>query len=63
MKKEGRTILLCRKELDNGVMETFEVVVGRGERDTAKRNYESRGYTVSVKKQLTNVNMCGIIHI
>ena len=50
MKKEGRTILLCRKELDNGVMETFEVVVGRGERDTAKRNYENRGYTVSTKK-------------
>ena len=50
MKKEGRTILLCRKELGNGVMETFEVVVGRGERDTAKRNYESQGYTVSTKK-------------
>ena len=50
MKKQGRSVLICRKELDNGVMETLEVVVGRGERDTTKRNYESRGYTVSVKK-------------
>ena len=50
MKKQGRTTLVCRKDIGNGVVDFFEVVVKSAEKDTAKRNYESRGYTVSVKK-------------
>lgn len=49
--------------MNNGQTEMFNVVVKTSERDNAKKNYESQGYTVSTKKQLTNVNMCGIIHI
>ena len=50
MKKQGRTTLICRKELSCGVMDMFEVVVASNERDIAKKNYENQGYTVSVKK-------------
>lgn len=50
MKKEGRTTLICRKELNNGIVEMFEVIVNSSDKDTAKKNYESRGYKVSVKK-------------
>lgn len=50
MRKEGRTTLVCRKELNNGIVEMFEVIIGSNERDVAKKNYESRGYHVSVKK-------------
>ena len=63
MKKEGRSTLICRKKMSNGQTEMFNVVVKTSERDNAKKNYESQGYTVSTKKQLTNANMCGIIHI
>lgn len=50
MKKQGRTTLVCRKELNNGVMEYFEVIVKTDDRDVAKKNYESQGYAVSAKK-------------
>lgn len=50
MKKQGRTTLVCRKELSCGVMDMFEVVVASSEKDAAKKNYESQGYHVSVKK-------------
>lgn len=50
MKKEGRTTLICRKELRNGIMDMFEVVVATSERDMAKKKYTDIGYTVSVKK-------------
>ena len=50
MKKQGRATLVCRKELSCGVMDMFEVVVASNERDIAKKNYESQGYTVSTKK-------------
>ena len=63
MKKEGRTTLICRKKINNGQTEMFNVVVKTSERDNAKKNYENQGYTVSVKKQLTKVNIYGIIHI
>ena len=49
MKKEGRTRLICTKKLNNGIVERFEVVVASNERDVTKKNYESRGYHVSVK--------------
>lgn len=50
MKKQGRTTLVCRKELNSGVVEYFEVIVRTDDRDIAKKNYESQGYKVSVKK-------------
>ena len=50
MKKQGRTTLVCRKELNNGVVECFEVIVRTDNRDNAKKNYESQGYHVSTKK-------------
>lgn len=50
MKKQGRSILICRKELNNKVVEMFEVTVKSSDKDTAKKNYESQGYKVSVKK-------------
>lgn len=50
MKRQGRTVLICRKELNNGVPEMFEVVVKSSEKDVAKKKYESQGYKVSVKK-------------
>ena len=49
MKKEERTRLICAKKLNNGIVERFEVVVASNERDVTKKNYESRGYHVSVK--------------
>ena len=49
MKKQGRTTLICRKELSCGVIDTFEVIVASNEKDTAKKKYESMGYHVSVK--------------
>lgn len=50
MKKQGRTTLICRKELNCGVIDMFEVVVTSNEKDAAKKKYESIGYNVSVKK-------------
>ena len=50
MKKQGRTTLVCRKELSCGVMDMFEVVIKTADKDSAKKNYESQGYTVSTKK-------------
>lgn len=50
MKKQGRTTLVCRKDIGNGAVDFFEVVVKSSNKDIAKKNYESRGYKVSVKK-------------
>ena len=50
MKKQGRATLVCRKVLNNGIMDMFEVVVKTADKDSAKKNYESQGYTVSTKK-------------
>lgn len=50
MKKQGRTTLVCRKELGNGVIDFFEVVVKSSEKDLARKNYESQSYHVSLKK-------------
>lgn len=50
MKKEGRTTLVCRKDLRNGIVDYFTVVVKSDERDAAKKRYEDAGYKVSFKK-------------
>lgn len=50
MKKQGKVILICKKKLNCGVMDMFEVVVKMDEKDSAKIKYESMGYAVSIKK-------------
>lgn len=50
MKKQGRTTLMCRKELNCGVIDMFEVVIDSNERNNAKKKYESMGYCISMKK-------------
>ena len=50
MKKQGRATLICRKKMSNAQTELRNVVVKTSERDNAKKNYESQGYTVSTKK-------------
>lgn len=47
MKKEGRSKLICRKELSNGQIDMFEVVVLTSSKNEEKKYYESMGYKVT----------------
>ena len=47
MKRYGRKILRCSKKLPSGVWDRFTVVVLSNDYDTARRNYEAMGYTVT----------------
>lgn len=49
MKKEGRTVLACRKTLRCGVEDMFHVTVASNDKDGFKKYYEGMGYKVSVK--------------
>lgn len=49
MKKETRATLVCRKEMSNGQIDKFEVVVNVNEKSEKKSWYEDMGYSVSVK--------------
>lgn len=49
MKKETRAKLLCRKEMSNGQIDMFEVVVSIKEKADKKKYYEDAGYTVTIK--------------
>ena len=49
MKKEGRSKLFCRKELSNGQIDMFEVVVLTSSKNKEKNYYESMGYSVTFK--------------
>ena len=49
MKKETRAKLICRKEMSNGQIDMFEVVVDVKEKAEKKKWYEDMGYSVSVK--------------
>lgn len=49
MKKETRAKLLCRKEMSNGQIDMFEVVVLVKDKADKKKFYEDAGYTVTVK--------------
>ena len=46
MKAKGRIKLTCFKKLPCGVMDRFTVCVMADKKDSAKREYESQGYTV-----------------
>lgn len=48
MKKSTRAVLYCTKVLDNGVRDSFTVVVPISEKDVIKKVYEGRGYSVAV---------------
>ncbi len=49
MKKETRAKLICRKEMSNGQIEMFEVVILVKDKADKKKFYEDAGYTVTVK--------------
>ena len=49
MKKETRAKLICRKEMSNGKMDMFEVIVNIAEKQDKKKYYEDMGYDVQVK--------------
>ena len=49
MKKETRAKLVCRKEMSNGQIEMFEVMVLVKDKADKKKYYEDAGYTVTIK--------------
>ena len=49
MKKETRGKLICRKEMSNGQIDMFEVIVLNAEKQEKKKYFEDMGYEVSVK--------------
>ena len=49
MKKETRAKLICRKEMSNGQIDMFEVIVLNTEKQEKKKYFEDMGYDVSVK--------------
>lgn len=49
MKKEGRSKLICRKEMSNGKIDMFEVTIMTSDKDKAKKHYEEMGYKVTFK--------------
>ncbi len=46
MKLFGRKPIYCTKKLPCGVLDKFRVVVKTSDYDSAKKKYESMGYTV-----------------
>ena len=49
MKKETRGKLICRKEMSNGQIDMFEVIVLNTDKQEKKKYFEDMGYEVSVK--------------
>ena len=49
MKKETRAKLICRKEMSNGKLDMFEVIVLISDKAEKKKYFEDMGYDVSVK--------------
>ena len=47
MKKEVRSKLICCKELSNGQIDMFEVIVLTSSKNEEKKYYESMGYKVT----------------
>lgn len=48
MRREGRVTLRCTKKTNR--WDSFTVVVRSADRDSAKKNYESQGYVVTICK-------------
>lgn len=49
MRKETRAKLICRKEMSNGQIDMFEVIVLNSEKQDKKKYFEDMGYDVSVR--------------
>ena len=49
MKKSTRAKLICRKELRNGHIDMFEVVVLVTDKQEKKKYFEEMGYKVDIK--------------
>lgn len=49
MKKETRGKLICRKEMSNGQIDMFEVIVLNAEKQEKKKYFEDMGYEVTVR--------------
>lgn len=49
MKKETRARLICRKEMSNGQIDMFEVIVLNSEKQDKKKYFEDIGYKVDVR--------------
>lgn len=49
MKKETRAKLICRKEMSNGQIDMFEVLVRTEDKQDKKKYFEEMGYKVDIK--------------
>ena len=49
MKKETRARLICRKEISNGQIDMFEVIVLVEDKQDKKKYFEEMGYKVDIK--------------
>ena len=49
MKKETRARLICRKEMSNGQIDMFEIIVLNSEKQDKKKYFEDMGYKVEAK--------------
>ena len=49
MKKETRAKLICRKEMSNGQIDMFDVIVLNSEKQDKKKYFEDMGYKVDIK--------------
>lgn len=52
MEKDTRSKLICRKEMNNGQIDTFEAMVLTKEKAEKKKYYEDMGYTVTVSNNV-----------
>ena len=48
MQKDTRIKLICRKEMSNGQIDKFDVMVLAKDRNDKKKYYEDMGYSVTV---------------
>lgn len=48
MQKDTRAKLICRKEMSNGQIDMFEVIVLIKEKAEKKKYYEDMGYNVTI---------------
>ena len=52
MKKDTRTKLICRKEMNNSQIDMFEVMVLTKDKADKKKFYEDMGYSVTVSNNV-----------
>lgn len=52
MKKDTRAKLICRKEMSNGQIDKFDVIVLAKEKNEKKKHYEDMGYTVTISNNI-----------